>query len=150
VHLETDCFWHFIATGYIEPWKPESQEQNTLVMEIIAEVARRYAKAGYFTVIDGIVGPRSFFEPLRAVLIASELRVCYAILRPPLPVAVERATLRRSTRLADRAVIEHLWRGFVDLEPSLEANVVIENGDLSAEGTLAVVLERLHAGRLAV
>jgi hypothetical protein len=150
VHLETDCFWHFIATGYIEPWKPESQEQNTLVMEIIAEVARRYAKAGYFTVIDGIVGPRSFFEPLRAVLIASELRVCYAILRPPLPVAVERATVRRSTRLADRAVIEHLWRGFVDLEPSLEANVVIENGDLSAEGTLAVVLERLHAGRLAV
>jgi hypothetical protein len=44
------------------------------MMEIIAEVARRYAQAGYFTVIDGIVGPRSVFEPLRAVLIASELR----------------------------------------------------------------------------
>jgi hypothetical protein len=41
VHLESDLFWHFSASGYVEPWKPESHEQNTLVMEIVAEVAAR-------------------------------------------------------------------------------------------------------------
>jgi predicted kinase len=64
VHLESDLFWHFIASGYIEPWKTESHEQNKIVMQTIADVATRYARAGYFTVIDGIVSPRWFFEPI--------------------------------------------------------------------------------------
>jgi hypothetical protein len=83
VHLESDLFWHFITSGYVEPWKPTSHEQNTLVMEIVAEVAARYAHAGYFTVIDGIVCPRWFLEPLRHALTTAGLRIAYAILRPP-------------------------------------------------------------------
>jgi hypothetical protein len=65
VHLKTDLFWQCITSGCIDPWKPESHEQNTLVMQIVAEVAARYARAGYFTVIDGIVSPHWFFPPLR-------------------------------------------------------------------------------------
>ena len=38
-HVESDSFFHFIQSGYIEPWKPESHEQNTVVMRIVAEAA---------------------------------------------------------------------------------------------------------------
>jgi predicted kinase len=149
VHIESDVFWHFITTGYIEPWKPESHEQNTMVMQIVAEVAARYAHAGYFTVIDGIVSPRWFFEPLRAALTTAGLRTAYAILRPPLPIAIERATIRPSSRLADRNVIEHLWGDFADLDRALEGHV-IDNSELTAEETAVAIEERLRLGTLTV
>lgn len=149
VHVESDWFWHFITAGYIEPWKPESHEQNTLVMEIVAEVAARYAHAGYFTVIDGIVSPRWFFEPLRAALAAAGVGIAYAILRPQLPLAIERATIRSSTRLADRSVIEQLWNGFADLDEPLEGHV-IDNSAQPAEETAAGIEERLRLGTLTV
>jgi adenylate kinase family enzyme len=59
VHLESDRFFHFIQAGYIEPWEPESHEQNTAVMRIVAQAAASYADAGYFTIIDGIIIPGS-------------------------------------------------------------------------------------------
>jgi predicted kinase len=149
VHLESDLFWHFITSGYIEPWKPGSHEQNTLVMQIVAEAAARYARAGYFTIIDGIVGPRWFFEPLRDALTAAGLRTAYAILRPPLPIAIERATIRPPTRLADRSVIEHLWNGFADLDETLEGHV-IDNSELTAAETASAIEERLRLGTLTV
>jgi predicted kinase len=149
VHVESDLFWHFITSGYIGPWKPESHQQNTLVMEIVAEVAARYARGGYFTVIDGIIGPRWFFEPLRTALTTAGLRIAYAILRPPLPIAMERATIRPATRLADRSVIEHLWNGFTDLDEALEGHV-IDNSELTAEETAVAIEEQLRLGRLTV
>ena len=37
VHLHTDDFYAWIASGYIEPWRPESQDQNiTITAEGIA------------------------------------------------------------------------------------------------------------------
>jgi adenylate kinase family enzyme len=39
VHLESDQFFQFIRGGYIEPGKPESHEQNTTVMNIVAGAA---------------------------------------------------------------------------------------------------------------
>ena len=149
VHLESDLFWRFIASGHVEPWKPESHEQNTVVMGIVAEAAARYARAGYFTVVDGIVSPRWFLEPLRAVLRSAGLEVAYAILRPPLPVAIERATSRASTRLADPGVIERLWSDFAELDEALEGHVV-DTGELTAEETALALEERLRLGTLAV
>jgi adenylylsulfate kinase-like enzyme len=58
VHLESDLFFHFIRAGYVEPWKAESHEQNTIVMRIVAAAAAGYADAGYFTIVDGIISPR--------------------------------------------------------------------------------------------
>jgi adenylate kinase family enzyme len=39
VHLESDAFFHFIRSGYVEPWKPEAHAQNTTVMRIVAATA---------------------------------------------------------------------------------------------------------------
>jgi adenylate kinase family enzyme len=146
VHVESDCFFRFIASGYVEPWRPESHPQNTTVMEIVGEAAAGYARAGYFTVIDGIISPGWFFEPLRASLAGAGAEVAYAILRPPLDVAVERAAARDSARLRDAAVVEQLWADFSDLGP-LEKHV-IDNGEQSPEETALAIDEALRTSAL--
>jgi DNA polymerase III delta prime subunit len=65
VHLESDAFFRFIHGGFIEPWKPESHDQNRLVMEVVAAAAAAYAAGGYLTIVAGIVIPRWFLAPLR-------------------------------------------------------------------------------------
>jgi predicted kinase len=141
VHLESDSFFHFISAGYIEPWKPESHEQNTAVMHIVGTAAAAYADAGYFTIVDGIISPRWFFEPLRNALQAAGHTVAYAVLRMPLAACMSRAASRDASRLADAGVIAQLWRDFDDLG-SLERNVVDSSGK-SAEEAAAEVAQRL-------
>jgi adenylate kinase family enzyme len=43
VHVEVDHFFHFIRSGYVEPWRPESRQQNETVMRIVADTAGAYA-----------------------------------------------------------------------------------------------------------
>jgi hypothetical protein len=148
VHLESDRFFHFIVSGYIKPWKPESHGQNTIVMRIVGEVAASYANAGYFTVIDGIVSPRWFFPPLRNSLSGTGLELAYAILRPSLPIAVERATRRESTDLRDPDVIEQLWEAFADVG-DLERHV-FDNSHESIHRTTVKVDEAMQRGALTV
>lgn len=146
VHLESDLFFHFIQTGYVEPWKPESHEQNTAVMRIVAQAAAGYAEAGYFTIVDGIVSPGWFLQPLRDSLSAAGHRVAYAVLRAPLAACLERAGSRASNRLSDAAVVERLWHDFADLGP-LETHVI----DSAAQGTGAtadLLAERLRGDLL--
>jgi predicted kinase len=130
-HLESDQFFHFIQRGYIEPWKPESHEQNTTVMRIVAGAAAGYAEAGYFTIIDGIILPGWFFEPLRDSLRAAGHQVAYVVLRAPLRMSLSRAANRASRPLSSAAVVERLWHDFADLGP-FERHVV-EVGTRSAD-----------------
>jgi tRNA uridine 5-carbamoylmethylation protein Kti12 len=112
VHLESDCFFHFITGGYIEPWMKESHQQNTVVMNAVASAAATYAHAGYFTVIDGIFSPRWFFPPVREALSKAGCSVAYAILRPRHDAAIRRARTRSSGTLSDPEVIGKLWSDF--------------------------------------
>jgi predicted kinase len=143
VHLETDCFFRFIQAGYVDPWKPESHEQNTAVMGIVAQAAAGYAQAGYFTIIDGIVIPGWFLEPVRDALNSAGLPVAYVVLRPPLAVCIERAASRPGEPVADPAVIERIWWQFAQLGP-LEPDV-IDPGAASPQETADLVYERLEA-----
>lgn len=146
VHIESDRFFHFIQSGYIEPWRPESHEQNTTVMRIVAQAAAGYADAGYFTIIDGIVIPKWFLQPLRDSLGAAGHRIAYAVLRAPLAVCVERAEGRALSRLSNAAVIERLWHDFADLGP-LEAHV-IDSGAQAADAIADELAERLRGDLL--
>ncbi len=144
VHLESDQFFHFIRSGYVAPWRPESHEQNAIVMSIVARAAAGYAEAGYFTIVDGIIMPDWFLEPLRDSLGAAGHRVAYAVLRAPLDACLERTRGRGSGRLSNADVVERLWRELSDLGP-LESHV-IENGTRSPEATADVLAQRLRAG----
>jgi tRNA uridine 5-carbamoylmethylation protein Kti12 len=146
VHVESDHFFRFIRSGFVEPWKRESARQNAVVMRIVAGAAAAYATAGYLTIVDGIVLPSFFFEPLRNALHEAEHDVAYAVLRAPLDLCVARAGARDSQPLADPQVVERLWHDFADLGP-LTPHAV----DVAAEDppTVADLLEgRLRDGSL--
>jgi tRNA uridine 5-carbamoylmethylation protein Kti12 len=148
VHLEADAFFRFIRSGYVEPWRPESHEQNSLVMRIVAAAAAGYAAAGYFTIVDGIVIPGWFLEPLRGALRGEGHRVAYAVLRAPLATCTARARSRGDDPLADPEVIERLWRDFADLG-SLERNAV-ELGSRGPQEAAALLEQRLADGSLEI
>jgi predicted kinase len=147
VHLEADTFFRFIRSGYVEPWKPESHDQNRLVMGIVADAAAAYANAAYFTIIDGIVIPRWFLDPLREGLHAAGLEVAYAVARAPLPVCTARLQEREGL-LGDPDVIGRLWSEFADLG-ALERNAVDVAG-MSPEQVADAISRLLEEGRLAV
>jgi hypothetical protein len=117
-------------------------------MRIVAETAASYAAGGYFTIVDGIVSPRWFFEPMRDALRANGHSVAYAVLRAPLATCLTRVERRASDTLSDALVVERLWRDFADLGP-LETHV-IDCGAQTAEATAAVLAERLQSGLLLV
>lgn len=148
VHLEADTFFHFIRSDFVEPWKPESHEQNRIVMQIVADAATGYAMAGYFTIVDGIVVPAWFFEPLRDALHAAGQRVAYAVLRAPLSVCTKRVQDREGDPPIDSAAIEQLWKSFEDLG-DLERNALDVGGEDAEEATDALA-QRLDDGLLAV
>jgi len=141
VHLESDDFFHFIRSGYIEPWKSESHGQNEVVIRIVADTATSYAEAGYLTIVDGIILPGWFFESLDDQLRGAGLEVATAILRPSLAVCLSRAGTRASRPLADRPVLEQLWHGFEDLG-TLERHV-IDNSEQEADATADTLTARL-------
>lgn len=146
VHLEADAFFRFIQAGYIEPWRPESHDQNRLVMDIVGAAAASYAGAGYFTVVDGIVIPSWFLDPLREGLRAAGLKVAYAVARAPLSVC--EARLREREGVLDSGAIARLWSDFEDLG-SLEGHAIDVAGLGPGEAADAIA-RALADGRLTV
>ncbi len=137
VHLEADTFFRFIRSGYVEPWKPESHDQNRLVMGIVADAAAAYAAAGYFTIVDGIVIPRWFLAPLRDRFRLAGLEVAYVVARAPLSVCAARIREREGL-LGDPPAIERLWSEFADLG-DLEGHAVDLAGSSPEEAAEAIL-----------
>lgn len=129
VHLESDSFFHFIASGYVEPWKPAAHEQNLTVMRIVGDAAASYAQTGYFTIVDGIFIPGWFFEPLRDALFARGNMVAYAVLRAPLAICQKRNAGRKNKPLTDTRAIAQLWDAFADLGDLERHAVSTESAD---------------------
>lgn len=148
VHLEADAFFRFIRSGYVEPWEPESHEQNQIVMRIVAAAAAGYAAAGYFTIIDGIVIPTWFLEPLCDALHDAGYPVAYAVLRAPRSICTARVQSREGEPLVDAAVIEQLWQSFADLG-DLERNA-LDLGGRNPEEAADVLAQQLADGLLVV
>jgi predicted kinase len=148
VHLESDRFFQFIRSDYVEPWKPESDEQNRVVMGIVAEAAARYVAAGYFTVIDGILIPGWFLEPVRDALRDAGHPVGLAVLRAPMVLCIERVQEREGEPSVDASALEQLWHSFADLG-AFEANVLELDGE-GADGVADTLAQGLADGRLLI
>jgi AAA domain len=139
VHLHADDFWHFIKSGAIPPYLPESHRQNETVMNVIAAAAAGYAEGGYFVIVDGIVGPW-FLAPFR--LLACPIH--YVVLRPDLAAALERCRQRGGATLADPEPITVLFDQFADL--GVFESHVIDTADLGVAETVAAVAEAVASG----
>lgn len=140
VHVHSDDFWGNIKHGHIAPWLPEADQQNHMVMEIAADVAGRYARNGYFVVLDGVVRPwwlpafRALGQPLH-----------YVILRPKLDEAITRCQARGGDSLSDPVVVADLYAEFADLG-AYEVNVLRSTGLDPAE-TLEAVRSAVVSGK---
>ncbi len=110
VHIHSDDFWGYIKHGHIDPWLPESDQQNRMVMQIAADVAGRYASNGYFVILDGVVRP-SLLPAFQAI----GLPLHYIVLRTTAAEAVERCAARGGDSLSDPQVIAVLHAEFADL-----------------------------------
>ena len=145
VHVEADQFFRFIRSGRVPPWQPESHAQNEAVMRLMADAAAGYASQGYVTIVDGIVLPAWFLEPVSLRLKANGHAVAYAVLRAPLEICINRAA-DRSDELSDPEVVERLWRDFAELG-ELEHHA-IEVGEAEPERVATLVADEWRGALL--
>lgn len=116
VHLHSDDFWHYIVSGGIPPYLPESHDQNETVMEVLRSAAFACAAGGYLTLVDGIVGPWMLHHFLGSGDIGDAPVLHYIVLRPSREETLRRAQ-SRGTRdaLVDSSAVVSLWDQFSDL-----------------------------------
>ncbi|GGF04872.1 AAA family ATPase [Mycetocola zhadangensis] len=146
VHLHTDDFWHYIVSGGLPPFLPESDTQNHTVLDVIAGAACTYAEGGFAVIVDGIVGPWMLPHFDRARANHGHPRCDYIVLRPTRGIALERAQQRTATdALVDETPILSLWDQFSDLG-DLEQHV-IDTSRHRPDDTLLAVLDAVSSGR---
>jgi hypothetical protein len=142
VLLPTDDFQAWIARGFVEPWRAESFDQNTVIFAVAAGAADCFASGGYDVVVEGVLGMWGL-EPWRAL----DRPVSYALLLPDAAVARQRAVDRGEHPLKDLDVVDQMHAAFVAHLDGFERHV-IDSTDLTAEETAAEVHHRVEAGDL--
>ncbi len=55
--MQGDAFFGFLRRDAIDPWLPESNDQNTLVTEAAGAATGRLVSGGLDVVYDGVLGP---------------------------------------------------------------------------------------------
>lgn len=144
MHLHTDDFYAYIAKGFVEPWRPESQAQNVTLMNAIAGVAATCAVGGYEVFVDGIVGPW-FFEPWLSAARRYGLELNYVLLMPDEETTVARGTARVGHPMTDAAVIRQMSQAFRD--SGAPPDGVVDTAGQTAAETVAAVAAGLKEGR---
>jgi predicted kinase len=147
VHIEADRFFFFIRSGFVEPWDPASDEQNKLAMRTAAAAAASYARAGYETVLEGIVIPRWTLGVIRETLEAAGVPTAYAVLRAPHEECADRVHEREGDPdLFEPGVLAAISSEFDDLG-AFERHA-IDVSEMDAEQAAAAVAARLADGSL--
>ncbi|HTT86241.1 MAG TPA: hypothetical protein VMF60_02635 [Acidimicrobiales bacterium] len=140
VLVEGDAFFGFLATGRIEPWRAESHHQNTVVTRAAAASAGHFARGGYTTVYDGVVGPW-FLDTFLEATGLEELD--YAILLPAVGRCVERVMARTGHEFADEEATRMMHAEFE--RARIEARHILRDLPDDVED-VAAVLRGAQAG----
>lgn len=113
VLVEGDAFFGFLEGGRVDPWLAGSHEQNRVVMGALGAAVGRFVTAGYYTVLEGIVGPWFIDEVLRS----SGLRSAdYVVLLPDVELCVRRVTARPEGKFSDEKATRTLHHDFTTAE----------------------------------
>jgi cytidylate kinase len=137
-----DSFFGFVARGYIDPWLPESHEQNTVVTEASARATSVFARGGFATIFDGMVGP--WFLP--TFLEHADLdAVHYAVLLPSVETCVARVRERVDHDFRDEDVTRQMHAAFTNAGIDTRSLLDAESDPASIAEE---VLRRLHDGTL--
>lgn len=158
-HLPADEFWRFIRTGYVAPWRAESQAQNAIVIDALSSGAVIYAAGGYHVILDGIIGPW-FLDRLLDRACTGQVEVHYVVLRPAQIVAARRIRGRPEDELSGRhqaiaaerpddpSAVARMYREFSALGPYEKH--VIDSSAMSAKETAEVVRRLVATGKMRV
>jgi predicted kinase len=142
VHLHTDDFYGAIVKGFIEPFRPEANAQNVVVVEAFTACAKRFAQGGFEVVVDGVVGP--WFLDRWQALARDGFDVHYIVLRPDEPTTLARATARTTAEaLTDPGAIRKIREGFANLG-RFEAHV-LDTTALTLAATVVQVRSDVNA-----
>ncbi len=144
VLVEGDAFFGFLARGAIEPWLPESRDQNEVVTQAAAAAAGRYAAGGFTTVYDGVVGP--WFLPVFATATGLD-RLDYAVLMPSVERCVEHVATRADHGFADEAATRKMHHEFA--LATVDSRHVLADPPDGPEAVADLVLAARGAGALA-
>lgn len=140
VHMHTDDFYHYLSKGAIEPYLPESNEQNLIVIEAFLEAAKRYARGGYDVIVDGIIGPW-FLKPWLNVS-KDGYEIHYIILRASKEETLNRA-IQRSKLTPETTIklINTMWKQFQNI--GIYEKNVIDTTYLSIRETVSIIQNKL-------
>jgi hypothetical protein len=140
--VQGDVFFAFVARGYIDPWLAESHEQNTVVTEATARATSVFARGGFTTIFDGMVGP--WFLPT-FLGVAEVDRVHYAVLLPAVETCVARVMGRTDHGFREEDVTRQMHASFAD--GGVDPRSVID-AEPEAPAVAEEVLRRFEAATL--
>ena len=138
-----DDFFAFLANGAIDPWLPESHDQNTVVTRAAGKATGEFVAGGFAVVYDGVVGPW-FVDTF--VTMTGLTEVDYAVLVPPLEVCQQRVAARHGHGFTDIPATASMHGQFS--EADLEQRHVIRDRGQSPSETADSIREALSAGTL--
>lgn len=139
-----DQFFGFLRAGFIDPWRPESDQQNRVVIRSAAAAAGKLVEGGITVVYDGVVGPWS----VPAFLDGTALdRMHYAVLMPTEVCCTRRVRERPGHDFTDVPATRHMYREFARAEVD-QRHVLPVDEWATPETTAAVVRERRADGSL--
>src|SRR5690349_2251272 len=139
--IEGDAFFAFVRRGYIEPWKPESQQQNTAVVEAAAAATGRLS--AYASVIyDGVIGP--WFLPTFLAL-SGVTTLNYVVLLPPLDVCLSRVERRVGHGFTDLTATRQMYGQFATAIDGLRVHVL--PADMPEQELAELIRNDTAAGR---
>jgi predicted kinase len=127
LHIPSDLFYTFPAAP-IDPTRPESRHQNTVIMQALARSAGAFAEGGYDVFLDGIFGP--WFLPTLRDDLGGAAEIAYIVLRAPEELALRRVRERQGPGAS--APVRHMVAAFADLG-SLQRHAVDTAGRSIAE-----------------
>jgi len=141
VHLHSDDFYaRYLRAGYVDPWLPEAHDQNVVVTKVIAEAAAIYAEGGYFTVLDGIVGPW-FLSTFSDAAQRHSVGLHYLVLFPDVQIAIQRVLTRPGEGLRQEKPVRDLHQQFSNL--GRYGKHTIDSSTLSPEEVGREVIARI-------
>jgi predicted ABC-type ATPase len=120
-----DAFFGFLARGAIQPWLPESNEQNETVTRAAASAAGRFACEGFTTIFDGMVGPW-FLRTFAGAAGLDELS--YVIVLPDVDRCVARVATRDGHGFTDLPATRKMHAEFARAEID-QRHIVVDPPD---------------------
>ncbi|HIW79432.1 MAG TPA: AAA family ATPase [Candidatus Bilophila faecipullorum] len=141
VHIHTDDFYHYLSKGAIPPHLPESQKQNSIVVEAFLETAKCYARNGYDVIVDGIIGPWFLTPWIKTAQDGYEIH--YIILRANKEETMKRAIERtKLSKEMNVELVEIMWNQFAKMDNY--ESFVITTTDYSINETTSIVKKHIR------